>query len=117
MSNQYDPKHNPSGAPVPPAPPGPPTAPGRGGDEAVATIVPYRNMPALLAYYFGVFSLIPCLGLPLSVAAIVLGIIGLLTAAKNPGAHGRVHAIVGIVLGLVTSIGYGALFIVLAATA
>jgi hypothetical protein len=72
-------------------------------------------MPALLAYYFGVFSLIPCLGFPLSVGAIVLGIIGLSTAAKKPGAHGRAHAIVGIVLGLVTSIGYGALFFIFAA--
>src|ERR1700733_11755328 len=29
-------------------------------DYAIATIIPYRNVPALVAYYLGVFSLIPC---------------------------------------------------------
>src|SRR5579871_2651829 len=29
-------------------------------EEAVSTIIPYKNARALIAYYLGVFSLIPC---------------------------------------------------------
>src|SRR5687768_5923550 len=30
-------------------------------DDAAATIIPYRNMPALVGYYLGVFSLTACI--------------------------------------------------------
>jgi phage FluMu protein Com len=30
--------------------------------EAVSTLIPYKNAKALIAYYLGVFSFIPCLG-------------------------------------------------------
>ena len=32
-------------------------------DDAAATVIPYKNAPALVAYYMGIFSLIPCVGL------------------------------------------------------
>lgn len=68
-------------------------------DGGVAKVIPYKNMPALFSYYLGVFSLIPCLGSILSIAAIICGIFGLKKANENPGAHGKVHAIVGLILG------------------
>jgi hypothetical protein len=63
------------------------------------TLIPTKNKPALLSYYFGVFGLIPILGLPLCVVAIILGKKGLsqYKATPTPGAKG--HAIAGIVMG------------------
>src|SRR5687768_17357038 len=74
------------------------------GDGGASTIIPYKNVPALIGYYVGVFSLIPCLGLALAPVAVILGIIGLVVARK-PGAKGTAHAVVAIILGLL-SVGY-----------
>ncbi len=68
-------------------------------DGLVATVIPYRNVPALFAYYLGVFSVIPCLGAPLGIVAFFCGIVGLRIAKQRPDAHGKVHAWVGIVVG------------------
>jgi hypothetical protein len=72
--------------------------------EAVATLIPYRNARALIAYYCGVFSLIPCLGLVLGPVAFILGILGLRYVKANPGAHGTGHALAGIILGGLTGL-------------
>jgi hypothetical protein len=69
------------------------------GDDAIATLIPYRNSPALISYYLGVFAILPCVGFFLGVGAIVLGIKGLKLAGQNPQVKGKVHAIVGIVCG------------------
>jgi len=69
--------------------------------DGFATVVPYRNGAALVAYYLGVFGLIPILGFVFGPAALILGIIGLVKARKNPQAHGTGHAIAGIVLGVI----------------
>jgi len=73
-------------------------------EEAVSTIIPYKNVRALTAYYLGVFSLIPCAGLLLGPAAFVLGILGLRYLKVNPTAKGTGHAIAGIVLGSLTTL-------------
>lgn len=62
-------------------------------------IIPYKNVRALTAYYLGVFSAIPILGMPLGFAALTLGILGLRFRRKNPEAGGAVHAWIGIVAG------------------
>ncbi|MGO8690788.1 MAG: hypothetical protein ACLQLG_14285 [Thermoguttaceae bacterium] len=67
-------------------------------------IIPGKNPMALLAYYLGVFSLIPCLGLVLGLPAVLLGILGISAANRNPEIQGKGHAITGLVLGLLTSI-------------
>jgi predicted Zn finger-like uncharacterized protein len=74
------------------------------GDEAISTIIPYKNARALTAYYLGVFSLIPCLGLLLGPAALILGILGIRYVKANPAAKGTGHAIAGIVLGSLTTL-------------
>jgi len=66
------------------------------GDEAVATVIPYRNPMALAAYYMGLFSIIPFLGIFLGAGGFICGILGLRHAAKNEGSHGRAHAAIGI---------------------
>lgn len=77
------------------------------GTEAVATVVPYRNPSALIAYYLGVFSLAPCLGLLLAPFAFVLGILGLRYRKQNPQAHGVAHAWIGIIIGGLSIVGHG----------
>jgi hypothetical protein len=78
-------------APYPPQPP-----------NAFERIIPAKNVKALLAYYFGVFSLVPCFTPFLGPAAIVLGILGLRDCNAEPNLPGRGHAITGIVLGSLT---------------
>jgi hypothetical protein len=67
--------------------------------DAVETLIPYRNAKALLAYYLGVFGLIPILGLLLGPLALIFGILGLSYSRTYPSARGGGHAITGIVLG------------------
>jgi hypothetical protein len=69
--------------------------PFQGDDDAISSLIPYKNGQALAAYYVGVFSLIPCVGFALA----ILGILGLNFAKNNPTAKGAGHAIAGIVLG------------------
>src|SRR5262245_42544578 len=71
----------------------------RQAEGLVPSLIPYRNPKALIAYYCGVFALIPCVGLLLGPAALVLGILGVRHANAKPQAKGMAHAIVGIVLG------------------
>jgi hypothetical protein len=65
----------------------------------VNSLIPYKNPQALISYYLGVFALIPCLGIPLAIGAIILGILGLKYRKTHPTAGGTAHAWVGIVLG------------------
>jgi hypothetical protein len=69
---------------------------------------------ALLAYYLGVFSLIPCIGIPLGIAALVLGIKGLKYAKLHPEAKGKAHAWAGIILGTLCAVAYTLLTLIVA---
>jgi uncharacterized protein YqgC (DUF456 family) len=79
---------------------------GSGADDVVATVIPYKNPKALIGYYLGVFSLIPCLGGLLGPAALILGILGLHDRKKNPQMRGTAHAVVAIVLGSITTLAH-----------
>jgi len=81
--------------PVPPPPAGYTPAPASGFDA----LIPARNPQALAAYYIGLFSLIPILGLPMGIVALVLGIKGARYARAHAGVHGTTHAWVGIICG------------------
>lgn len=85
---------------VPPQNPNPANT---GGDIA-STIIPYKNVCALIAYYVGIGSLVPILHFVLAPIAIVLGIIGLVVKMNNPEAKGSLHALVGIGCGVVSSL-------------
>ncbi len=68
-------------------------------DPGIQIIFPYKNPYALVAYYLGIFSLIPFIGFPMGIAALILGIKGLKWAKQNPQAKGKAHAWVGIIMG------------------
>ncbi len=75
-------------------------------------LIPFRNTPALISYYLGVFSLIPIIGIPLGVIAVIHGITGLKKASVTPEAKGKVHAWAGIVLGTLAAVAYTLLIII-----
>lgn len=93
MSNPFSDQHSPYSQPQYP-PPFPPEGDSTGG------VIPYKNMPALLAYYLGILSLVCCIvGIPFGIVPLVLGIVGLKRRAANPAIKGSAHAWIGIVLG------------------
>ena len=85
--------------------------------DAVETLIPYKNPMGLMAYYAGVFALIPCVGLVLGPAAFILGILGIRYAGKYPTAGGKGHAIAGIVLGTLVVLGHLAVVVFFAVMA
>jgi len=84
---------------MPPAAAPPPSS-------GINTVIPYKNIRALVAYYLAVFSLLPLVGIVLGLAACVLGILGLRFSRQNPTAGGKIHAWVGILLGGVCGFGW-----------
>ncbi|HEY3898041.1 MAG TPA: GYF domain-containing protein [Chthoniobacter sp.] len=98
-----------AGVVPPPPPPTPPPVPVQG--DATGGLIPYKNAPALIAYYLGIFGLLPFIGLLLAIPAFILGIIGLRKRAKTPIIKGAVHAWIGIVLGFL-SVAYHLLIII-----
>jgi phage FluMu protein Com len=68
-------------------------------DGGLDSLIPYKNAWALWSYYLSVFSLIPCIAIPLGLAALITGIKGLSYANEHPKAKGKAHAWVGIILG------------------
>jgi len=89
---------------IPPA--SPPSA-----NSGLNVLIPYRNPRALVAYYLGVFAMIPLIGILLGISAFVLGIQGLRYRRRNPTAGGAVHAWIGIVAGSLFGFGWFALTI------
>src|SRR5579872_2055347 len=71
--------------------------------DSTGGVIPYKNPPALIAYYCGVFSLVACIPFlfPLPIVAFVLGIKGLKKAKAEPHVKGQVHAWIGIVCGAI----------------
>ncbi|MGI9469098.1 MAG: hypothetical protein ACR2OA_18410 [Rubripirellula sp.] len=72
--------------------------------DATGGVIPYKNPPALIAYYVSLLSLLPLIGIPFGIASFILGIIGLKKRAANPVIKGAAHAWIGIILGGGTTI-------------
>ena len=70
--------------------------PASGEGDATGGIIPYKNPKALIAYYLGIFSGLPLVGLPMGIAAFVLGIMGLRDRNRKPAIKGSIHAGIGI---------------------
>jgi len=75
-------------------------------DSTLGGLIPSKNVPALVAYYLGIFAVIPLLGIPLGIAALILGIKGLGKAREHPEVKGKVHAWVGVIAGGLFSLLY-----------
>lgn len=106
-------------APPIPSPTAPPhyasSPPGEMQGDTTGGLIPYKNPNALLAYYIGLFSLLPVFGLAMGPAALVLGIKGLKYARQFPIVKGQIHAWVGIICGAFwTIVHYAALLLVVA---
>lgn len=71
-------------------------------------IIPDKNPKALIGYYLGFVALLPCAGLLFAIPAVVLGIMGYRYSLRFPEAQGGGHAIVGIVLGVMSVLLNGA---------
>jgi hypothetical protein len=70
-------------------------------------VIPYKNPAALAAYYLGIFSFLPLIGLFLALPAFVFGVMGLRARNRNPAIKGSVHAWLGILLGGLFSLVWG----------
>lgn len=88
---------------VPPMVPVPIAASAPRNDGGVSTLIPYRNLPALVGYYMSIASLLGIFVMPvgvlISAPALVLGTIGLSKRLREPEAKGTAHAWVAIILG------------------
>jgi len=69
---------------------------------------------ALWSYYLGVFSVIPCFGLPLGIGAVICGWQGLQSFRSHPEIRGKTHSYVGLGLGLASVVVHLALIIIVA---
>jgi hypothetical protein len=86
----------------------PPTTANAALDEPktpVSRLIPTRNQPALWGYYLSVVGLIPGLFL-VSPVSLGLGILGVIRAIRTPEAKGLLHAIVAIVLSVVSPLAW-----------
>ena len=79
--------------------------------DATGGVIPYRNPTALIAYYCGVFSVIPIVGIFAGIPGIILGFIGLRRRRANPHIKGAVHAWIGVVLGGIMTVLWGCIII------
>ena len=67
-------------------------------------MIPTRNQPALLGYYYAIFGLLPVVGLALSPVAICYGIIGLDRGNRLPRNIGYGHSLFAVVAGIIGAI-------------
>ena len=82
--------------------------------DATGGLIPYKNPPALTAYYLGVFSLIPVIGFLLGLAAVIMGVLGLRKRKTVPQCRGGGHAWAGIILGSLSCLGHIAVIALIA---
>jgi hypothetical protein len=88
------------------------SAPDQQGDST-GGIIPYKNPKALIAYYLGIFSGLPLIGLPFGIAAFILGILGLRDRNRNPVIKGSIHAGIGIGCGGIFTLVWTAVIIMI----
>jgi Domain of unknown function (DUF4190) len=74
----------------------------RSDSSGIENVIPFKNGYALGAYYSGIFLGLLCFfGFILGFIPLILGIVGLRKASADPEARGRVHAWIGIILGVI----------------
>jgi hypothetical protein len=74
-------------------------------------IIPAKNPQSLIAYYLGFLSLLPFIGLPFTLPAIICGILALKALSRNPEIEGGGHAWVGIVLAVISIMLWGGILL------
>ncbi len=93
---------------VPPTPAAGPAA----GPSISDHLIPMKNPPSLVAYYCGIFGLIPCFTVVLGPVALIAGIIGLRKARERE--VGFTHALTGVIIGSLETLAcvIGAVFLI-----
>ena len=111
--SELDPQHpvNPYGIPVTSNAPVRNSPDDSNQGDATGGLIPYKNPKALIAYYLGILSGLPFIGLPLGIAAFVLGIMGLKDRKRNPAIKGSIHAGIGIGCGLIFTLLWGGIIL------
>jgi hypothetical protein len=80
----------------------PPSRP-LGDDPALRMVIPVGQSPlAIISGYAGLLSLAVC---PLGPIAIVCGALAIRQIRRNPNMHGTYRAVIGIVLGMIGTLG------------
>lgn len=69
-------------------------------EDGLGMILPAQNPFSLWAYYTGMFSFIPVIGVPLAIIAIATGIMGIHRYRSVKGAKGILHSVCGLLFGL-----------------
>jgi len=100
---------------MPPGMTAPPPPPVQG--DVTGGVIPYKNPQALIAYYCSMLGLLPLLGIPFALAAVILGPLGLKRCRHTPAVKGEVHAWIGIVLGWISLLFQIALVVIMIAIA
>lgn len=72
------------------------------GDGGIGILIPGRNPKALAGYYLGIFSMVPAFGILLAPVAIILSVMGLRLANRQPEVRGKVHAVIGLICGIMS---------------
>lgn len=72
--------------------------------QSMDHVIPTRNQPALLGYYYSIFGLLPVAGLLLGPVAMVYGLIGLERGNRLPRHIGYGHALFAVVAGMIGTI-------------
>lgn len=82
--------------------------------DATGGVIPYKNPHALIAYYLGIISLLPLIGVPFGIASVILGFMGLSRRKQNPVIKGSAHAWIGIIFGMLSLLcGTGFVFLMI----
>lgn len=78
-----------------------PTADVNYNTNSLGGLIPYKNVPSLVSYYCGLFSLIPIpvVNFILGLVAIIAGVKGRKLAKIHPEIKGGGHVIAGFILG------------------
>lgn len=81
--------------------------------DSTGGVIPYKNPKALIAYYLGILSGLPLIGLPFGIAAFILGVLGLRDRNRNPIIKGSIHAGIGIGCGGIFTLLWSAVIIMI----
>lgn len=73
---------------------------------AFQALMPTQNKNAIIAYYLGFIAIIPVIGFPFAIAALIYGKKAMKQYRENPTPGAKGHAITGIVLAWIALAGW-----------
>lgn len=83
-------------------------------DRLSQYIMPTKNGPSIISYYCGVFGLLPFIGIPFAVIAIIYGHKALKIYKKQPSPGAKAHALTGLIFGYIATVCFLLFFMLIA---